>query len=71
MPGLVAQRKVRKEHCLAKFVADESGATAVEYAMIAVVIGVPLLAMAVTLRDGLVGLLTDVANRIADVVAGE
>jgi Flp pilus assembly pilin Flp len=71
MSRVMVRHTAKIRHQLAQFGADEGGATAIEYAMISIVLGVPLLAMSIILRDGLVGLLMEVANAIAEVASGE
>jgi Flp pilus assembly pilin Flp len=45
-----------------RFAADTSGATAVEYALLAIMMGVPLLALSTPLRTQLVALLSGVVD---------
>jgi Flp pilus assembly pilin Flp len=54
--------KPQEPALLVRFASDEQAATSVEYALIGVVIAVPLLAMLVTLRDQLQIMLTSVAD---------
>ena len=47
-----------------RFVADESGATAIEYGLIAALISVGIIAAATTLGDGLSTLFENIGNRL-------
>jgi pilus assembly protein Flp/PilA len=47
-----------------RFVADESGATAIEYGLIAALISVGIIAAATTLGDGLSLLFTNIGDRL-------
>jgi Flp pilus assembly pilin Flp len=62
--------KVSATHCCARFQTDEFGATAVEYALISILLGVPLLLTSSLLSDSLVGLLMSVADALEEVAAG-
>ncbi len=55
---------------LTRFVRATSGATAVEYAVIAVVIGVPVLLATSPIRTALVDLLGSVANAFVTILGG-
>jgi Flp pilus assembly pilin Flp len=52
-----------------RFTADESGATSVEYAILAVCLGVPLLASSTPIRTALVSMLRNVAEQLGVVLA--
>jgi len=56
--------KPREPALLERFASDEQAATSVEYALIGVIIAVPLLAMLVTLRDQLQIMLSSVADAV-------
>lgn len=47
------------------FVKDESGATAIEYGLIAAIVAVGIIAALGTLRDELQGTFTDVSDELA------
>ncbi len=49
---------------VARFVKDESGATAIEYALIAAGIAVAVITMMSTLSTGLTGLATSLAGKL-------
>lgn len=49
---------------LKRFVHDESGATAIEYGLIASLIAVAIIAILGTLGTGLVGTFTKVSNQV-------
>lgn len=49
---------------LAKFVRDESGATAIEYGLIAALIAVGIIAAATTLGGGLSGLFNKISTKL-------
>jgi pilus assembly protein Flp/PilA len=49
---------------LSRFARDESGATAIEYGLIAAIVGVGIIAALGTLRDGLVGTFEEVSNEL-------
>ena len=53
-----------------RFIADESGATAIEYGLIAALISVGIIAAATTLGDGLSTLFSNIGNRLEDEAAG-
>ncbi len=53
---------------LKKFSRDESGATAIEYALIATIISMAALASMNTLGDSLSNLFTSISGRISDAV---
>jgi Flp pilus assembly pilin Flp len=55
---------------LSRFGAQDGGATAVEYALIAIVIGVPILASTTGIRDALVGLLSAVVDGLVTANSG-
>ncbi|MDC9823223.1 Flp family type IVb pilin [Devosia sp. ZB163] len=52
---------------LARFANDESGATAIEYGLIAALIAVGIIAAATLLGDSLSGLFTGISSRIGEV----
>jgi len=56
--------RMTKTSVFAKFLKDESGATAIEYALIAALIGVGIIAGATAFSDSLNGLFTDVDGDI-------
>ncbi len=47
-----------------RFIADESGATAIEYGLIAAIVGVGIIASLGTLKDGLVGSYNNTADAL-------
>lgn len=49
---------------VAKFVKDESGATAIEYGLIAAIVGVGIILGLGNLRDGLNGLFNEVNSNL-------
>jgi pilus assembly protein Flp/PilA len=49
---------------VARFVNDESGATAIEYGLIAAIVGVGIIVSLGLLRDGLVGTFTKVTTEL-------
>lgn len=49
---------------LAKFIDDESGATAIEYGLIAALIAVGIIAAATTLGGGLSGLFNNISSKL-------
>ena len=49
---------------VARFVNDESGATAIEYGLIAALIAVGIIAAATTLGGGLANLFNDIGTRV-------
>jgi pilus assembly protein Flp/PilA len=49
---------------LAKFIDDESGATAIEYGLIAALIAVGIIAAATTLGTGLSGLFNKISTKL-------
>lgn len=49
-----------------RFIADESGATAIEYGLIAALISVGIIAAATTLGDGLSSLFTNIGGRLEE-----
>jgi pilus assembly protein Flp/PilA len=49
---------------IARFVSDESGATAIEYGLIAALIAVGIIAAATTLGNSLSGLFTGIGTRL-------
>jgi pilus assembly protein Flp/PilA len=55
---------------LKNFVADESGASAAEYALILVVVGLAIVAGGVTLADSIGGAMSDAATCIDNGTAG-
>ena len=52
----------------ARFAQDESGATAIEYGLIAALIAVGIIVAATTLGNGLSNLFTDIATKLDTVV---
>ena len=54
---------------LSRFVKDESGATAIEYGLIAAIGGVGIITALGTLQDGLDGIFTNVGNTLNEQVA--
>jgi len=52
---------------IARFANDESGATAIEYGLIAALIAVGIIAAATALGGSLSGLFTGISSRIGDV----
>jgi pilus assembly protein Flp/PilA len=50
---------------VARFANDESGATAIEYGLIAALIAVGIIAAATTLGTGLSGLFTGIGNKLS------
>ena len=53
-----------KMKTVARFMNDESGATAIEYGMIAALISVGIIAAATTLGNGLAGLFNGIGNKL-------
>jgi pilus assembly protein Flp/PilA len=53
------------QNLFARFVKDESGATAIEYGLIAAIIGVGIIAGLQGLKSGITGTLTNAANGMA------
>ena len=53
---------------VAKFMNDESGATAIEYGLIAALIAVGIIAAATTLGGGLSGLFNKISTKLTTVV---
>ncbi len=51
---------------VARFVNDESGATAIEYGLIAALISVGIIAAATTLGNGLSDLFSGIGNRLSN-----
>jgi pilus assembly protein Flp/PilA len=49
---------------VARFVNDESGATAIEYGLIAAIVGVGIITSLGLLRDGLKGVFADVTTEL-------
>jgi len=49
-----------------RFLSDESGATAIEYGLIAALISVGIIAAATTLGDGLSGLFEGIGNKLVN-----
>jgi pilus assembly protein Flp/PilA len=49
-----------------RFASDESGATAIEYGLIAAIVGVGIIVGLGTLRDGLNNLFTNVSTELAN-----
>lgn len=49
-----------------RFMNDESGATAIEYGLIAALISVGIIAAATTLGDGLAGLFSGIGNKLSN-----
>ena len=47
-----------------RFVKDESGATAIEYGLIAAIVGVGIITALGTLEEGLTGVFTDVSTEL-------
>ena len=54
----------------ARFLKDESGATAIEYALLAGLIGVGIVAAAGTLEDAISGLFTRLGTALNGVLSG-
>ena len=54
---------------LSRFVSDESGATAIEYGLIAALISVGIIAAATTLGDGLSSLFEGIGGRLENAAA--
>lgn len=52
-----------------RFLTDESGATAIEYGLIAALISVGIIAAATTLGNGLSDLFNGIGNRLANAAA--
>lgn len=52
-----------------RFVADESGATAIEYGLIAALISVGIIAAATTLGDSLTNVFTDLSDEMESAIA--
>ena len=50
---------------IGRFVTDESGATAIEYGLIAAIVGVGIVVGLGTLRDGLNGLFNNVNTQLS------
>lgn len=50
---------------ISRFVSDESGATAIEYGLIAALISVGIIAAATTLGDGLSNIFTGLGERLS------
>lgn len=55
---------------IAKFIDDESGATAIEYGLIAALIAVGIIVAATTLGGSLSGLFNNISNRLNVTVPG-
>lgn len=51
---------------VARFMNDESGATAIEYGLIAALISVGIIAAATTLGNGLSGLFNGIGNKLSN-----
>ena len=51
---------------IARFVNDESGATAIEYGLIAALIAVGIIAAATTLGNGLAGLFNGIGGKLSN-----
>jgi len=51
---------------VARFVSDESGATAIEYGLIAAIVGVGIIVGLTTLKDGLNGLFVRVNTNLGN-----
>jgi pilus assembly protein Flp/PilA len=51
---------------LTRFAKDDSGATAIEYGLIAAIVGVGIIVGLNTLRDGLNELFNDVGDKVKD-----
>ncbi len=51
---------------IARFAADESGATAIEYGLIAAIVGVGIIVGLTTLKDGLNTLFTNVNTNLTN-----
>jgi pilus assembly protein Flp/PilA len=49
-----------------RFANDESGATAIEYGLIAAIVGVGIIVGLNTLKDGLVGLFNNVGTKLSN-----
>ncbi|MDX2308905.1 MAG: Flp family type IVb pilin [Hyphomicrobium sp.] len=52
----------------ARFLKDESGATAIEYGLIAAIVGVGIIVALGTLEDGLTGLFNAIGGKLAGIV---
>jgi pilus assembly protein Flp/PilA len=52
--------------CIQRFLKDESGATAIEYGLIAALIAVGIIIAAATLGNGLSGLFNGVAGKLVN-----
>lgn len=52
------------------FVADENGVTAIEYGLLAAVVGLALAAAAGTLADDIEGVFTEIGTRLTSAVGG-
>ena len=52
------------KNIVSRFVKDESGATAIEYGLIAALVGVGIIAALSNLRDGLQNTFTTVSNEL-------
>ena len=55
---------------VARFANDESGATAIEYGLIAALIAVGIIAAATTLGNGLSGLFNGIGNKLSTTADG-
>ncbi|WP_072395042.1 Flp family type IVb pilin [Hyphomicrobium sp. CS1GBMeth3] len=55
---------------LSRFVKDESGATAIEYGLIAAIVGVGIIAGLSTLQEALNDIFTDVGGKLDNPTAG-
>ncbi|MDX2308906.1 MAG: Flp family type IVb pilin [Hyphomicrobium sp.] len=51
-----------------RFMKDESGATAIEYGLIAAIVGVGIIVALGTLEDGLTGLFNAIGGKLAGIV---
>ncbi|MDX2308907.1 MAG: Flp family type IVb pilin [Hyphomicrobium sp.] len=51
-----------------RFLKDESGATAIEYGLIAAIVGVGIIVALGTLEDGLTGLFNAIGGKLAGIV---
>ena len=58
--------KEPKMKTVARFMNDESGATAIEYGLIAALISVGIIAAATTLGNGLSGLFTGIGTKLVN-----
>jgi pilus assembly protein Flp/PilA len=64
-PSLIAQQEIVMTQFIARFVRNESGATAVEYGLIAALIGVVIIAGAGALGTALNTKFTDIGSTVS------